>query len=101
MLTAADDALLFELGAAPGEDDPQAATVAAAPGAKLPNSSRRPDERLRCVMLIFIGNSLSVQAVFAWAVRRLMLARGWATRGRGTPRRSSLDADSVSVSRPS
>jgi len=55
---AADDALAVALPGEPaavlGEDELQAATVAAAPRARLPSSSRRAAGRRRYVMLILM-----------------------------------------------
>jgi hypothetical protein len=55
---AADDALAVALPGEPaavlGEDELQAATVAAAPTARLPSSSRRAAGRRRHVMLILM-----------------------------------------------
>src|SRR5256885_12484206 len=59
MVTAADDALAVGLPGEPaavlGEDELQAAMVAAAPAARLPSSSRRAAGRRRHVMLLLIG----------------------------------------------
>jgi hypothetical protein len=68
IVTAADGDLpaaapLEELAAVPDEDDdPQAATVAAAPRIRLPYSSRRRDGQGRWLMVMLTGkNSFSVQ----------------------------------------
>jgi hypothetical protein len=73
IVTAADDdvpagALLDELAGAPldepaavpVEDVPQAAAVATAPRARLPNSSRRPDERWGRWTVMLKGKSPSL-----------------------------------------